>query len=209
MNRWFDKLPLIGGKIPGKITLSFIMFLFSVGLYSIFKTTDRGFCIIAMLFSFIGDISLNYNPNHDKQSKKAFIVGGIAFIFAHIFYCITYYQKIMENKFELFNMGSIFAIAVLVFVTVLAMVLNQQSSSKLFAFILIYIWVTGINYITIFSYAFSAKSIESLIILGSLLFLTSDVIIGLEKITGLKSKIARELVWWFYPIGQIILIAMA
>lgn len=70
------------------------------------------------------------------------------------------------------------------------------------------LWITGINYTTIFSFSFSAKSIQSLASLGGILFLASDAIIGFEKFLGLRSKLARGLVWWLYPIGQIILISM-
>lgn len=210
MNRWFDKLPIIGNKIPGKITLSFLMLLFSLLLSLIFRTSDRITCFVAMLFSFTGDLMLNYKRNHDDQSKQDLVVGGISFIIAHIFYCITYYQKILSRNYQLMNLGTLAAIIIIAIITISISILSKsQRHSKLFAFGIFYLLLTGINYTTIFSYAYSTKSIESIVALGGLMFLISDVIIGLEKFSGLKSKLARELVWWFYPIGQIILIAIA
>lgn len=214
MNRWFDNIPLIGKKIPGKITLSFLMFLFAILMSVVFNTTDRITCVIAMFFSFVGDIALNHNRNHEEQSKKDFLVGGIAFIVAHIFYCITYYKKIKFLGYEIFSPGSYYAIMLLLLITsfmLLARIAMKKkaTNSKLFIFGLIYLWITGINYMTIFSYSYSAKSIGLLAALGGILFLASDVIIGMEKFLGLKSKAAREAVWWLYPLGQIILIIMA
>ena len=86
---------------------------------------------------------------------------------------------------------------------------GENKRSKTFWFGIFYLWITGINYATIFSYAISARSMESIALIGGLSFLASDVIIGFERFLGLKSKVARELVWWLYPIGQIILIIMA
>lgn len=209
MNRWFDNLPIVGNKIPGKITLSFLMFIFAISMYLIFRTVDRAICILAMAFSFAGDIALNHKKNHNEQSKKDFIIGGIFFIVAHICYCMAYYRKILINNYSLFNIGSIFVISILVAITITILVLNVSKNIKLLIFAITYLWITGINYWAIFSYAFSAASLESIVAIGGLMFLASDVIIGLEKFSGLKSKLARELVWWLYPLGQIILIAIA
>lgn len=211
MNRWFNRLPLIGNKIPSKITLSFLILIFATTLAFIFNSIDRTICFFAMLFSFIGDIALNHNPNHSNQTKKDFIIGGIAFIFAHMLYCYSYYQKMSINGYTFINFGSVFTVCLLALITVIMIYVKFKSGNftKLFIFGIAYLWITGINYTTIFSYAYSEKSIESIVILGGLMFLASDLIIGLEKFFGLRSKLARELVWWLYPIGQIIIIAIA
>ena len=209
MNRWFDDFPIIGKYVSGKIVLSFFMVLFSLILFLIFRVTDRLLCVFAMIFSFIGDVALNHKPTISSQSKRDFILGGTAFIVAHIFYCVAYGLKIKENNFEIFNIGVLFAIAILLAVTIYMLAkADLRMHSKLFLFGVVYLWLTGINYITIFSFAISVKSIESICLIGGLSFLASDVIIGLEKFTGLRSKVARELVWWFYPIGQILLISV-
>jgi len=211
MNRYFDRLPIVGGKVPGKITLSFLMLVFAVVLATIFQTVDRNICIFAMLFSFIGDIALNHNTDHSKQTKKDFLIGGIAFIVAHLLYCICYSKKMMLHGFTFLNPGSTFVVLALLVVTAALLYFKSKTKdfSKLFWFGVAYLWITGINYTTIFSYGYSIKSFESLAILGGIMFLASDLIIGLEKFFGLKSKLARELVWWLYPIGQILIIAMA
>ena len=100
MNRWFDNLPIIGKRIPGKITLSFLMLIFAISMYLIFRTVDRAICVLAMAFSFTGDIALNHRKNHNEQSKKDLIIGGIFFIVAHICYCMAYYRKILMNFHE-------------------------------------------------------------------------------------------------------------
>ena len=213
MNRWFDNLPLIGKKIPGKITLSFLMFLFAIIMSIIFNTTDRVLASIAMLFSFIGDITLNHNRNHDKQSKQDFLLGGVAFIVAHIFYCMAYYKKIKFLGYTFSNPGAFHAITLLLLITAFMLLrrisMKKANDTKIFAFGMVYLWITGLNYMTIFSYSYSARPIGYLAALGGILFLASDVIIGMEKFFKLRSKAAREAVWWLYPVGQILLIIMA
>lgn len=210
MNRWFDKIPVIGNRIPGKIILSFLMLLFAILMQRIYRTSDRTICVLAMFFSFVGDVALNHKRNHNEQSLKDFVIGGTSFIFAHICYCIAYNDKIVKNNYLLINPGFVFSIFIIIAISYLTITSSKsENNPKLLAFGIAYLWITGINYITIFSYSYSVKSVESFAALGGLLFLSSDVIIGLEKFSGLKSSLARELVWWLYPIGQIILIAMA
>lgn len=214
MNRWFDRLPFLGDRIPGKITLSFLMLLLAIVLRLCFYTFDRSICVLAMVFSFCGDIFLNHNKDHTKQTKIDLILGGIAFVAAHLCFCLAYYQKTKINNFPILNNGAILAVGILIVITIIMLMRfsekdKQSKDNKLFAFGIVYLWLTGINYTTIFSYAYSIRSMESIAAIGGLLFLSSDIIIGCEKFLGLKSKLARELVWWLYPIGQIILIIMA
>ena len=213
MNRWFDNLPVIGKKVPGKITLSFLMLVYAIVLFVVIKSKDRAICVLAMIFSFVGDVSLNHNPDHSKQTNKDFIVGGISFIVAHVFYCVAYNTKIKVLGYTVFNPGAKFALIILLLITIMVILWNLTKeiyfTNKLFNFGLLYLWMTGINYITIFSYSYSVKGIQSIAAIGGLMFLASDIIIGLEKFFKLKSKLARELVWWLYPLGQIILITMA
>ena len=210
MNRWFDNIPFISEYVSGKIVLSYLMLMFSVLLGIIFKSNDRAICIFAMFFSFLGDLSLNWDFGENANRKKLFILGGFLFIIAHMFYCFSYYIKMQNNGFKFFNFGVILAIIVTLIVLLIFLLMsNKSKQTKLLHFGMFYLLLTTINYCTVFSYGFSAKSIESICIFGGLSFLASDVIIGCEKFLGLKSRVARELVWWLYPIGQILLISMA
>ncbi len=210
MNRWFENFPILGKYFPGKIVLSILMLLLSLLMVVIFPSFDRLLCLFALFFSVFGDFCLNYTPNNRKVTKEGFIVGGVSFIFAHLVFSFAYYFKIDQHGFELVNVGFYTAIVILVLVSAYLIVKSKKRRDHdIFVFGLLYLWMTGINYAIIFSYAFSVKSIESLAMLGGLSFLASDVIIGCERILDYHSKLARELVWWLYPIGQIIMILMA
>ena len=206
MNRWFDHLPILGDKVPGKIVLSFLILLLSVIMMAIFRTKDRALCTIAMLFSFLGDMALNFRD--EKKSNKSFLIGGICFSVSHILYFLAYCQLIKRGHYSYFNNGVVFSVITLLMITVMMVSVSNKKSKKL-AIAIAYLWISGINYITISSYSFSAQSIASIACIGGLFFLLSDVIIGLEQLANIKSKTLRELVWWFYPIGQIIIIIFA
>ena len=71
-----------------------------------------------------------------------------------------------------------------------------------------YTMILGMNLSIIFSFSYVSESFERAMLasIGVLLFFISDLFIGLETFLGVKSKTIRELVWWFYPIGQILII---
>ena len=209
MNRLFDNLPLIRKYVSGKIVLSFLMLLLSIILFAMFNTFSKLICVFAMMFSFFGDFALNYH-HKENSGKTRFILGGFFFAFAHLFYFVAYANKIHFHGFNYFNIGALLMILILKTMTIFFLRDNKSEiKSKLSIFALIYLWISGINYVTVSSYAFSIHSLESIALIGGLSFLVSDVIIGFERLAGLKSKVARELVWWLYPIGQIILITCA
>ena len=73
----------------------------------------------------------------------------------------------------------------------------------------IYMCIIGCNCAVIFSYAWSVKSIRSLAALGALSFFLSDLIIGVEALTGYTTDFLWGMIWWLYPIGQFFIILPA
>ena len=72
---------------------------------------------------------------------------------------------------------------------------------------MIYLAVIGTNLAAAFSYAWAQRKTNPLTFLaaaGAALFFASDFIIGL----GMMVRITKwdYLIWWLYPIGQILLI---
>lgn len=207
MNRFFDNIPMLKGKVPGKIILSLLMLVYAFCLCIFIGRTDRMICFIAMFAAFLGDFFLNH-VNLEKRTKKDFYLGTLAFICAHIIYIIAYYEQIKENNFQIFNAG--FDIAgIIIYAIIFAFTLMKKKASfNMYALGVMYLLTIGLNCAMIFSFSYSIGNIKSLAALGAILFLVSDLFIGIETFTGLKSKVIRELVWWFYPIGQIIIITM-
>ncbi len=210
MNRWFDNFPYLGKKYSGKIVLSLLMLILAAVLAIVYKTGDRCACFFAMLFAFEGDWVLNSGKTPAMQTNKIVALGGICFILAHFWYALTYFLKIYFNEYSFLNWGvNLIFFILLLIMSYFVFNMNKAKSLKMFCFGILYLWLTAFSYFMIFSYSVSAKSIEFLAAVGGLMFLASDVIIGCEKFLGLRSKLARELVWWLYPMGQTLIIIFA
>ena len=100
-----------------------------------------------------------------------------------------------------------FACYVLMIVMTMIMVLVRNVEIKSMFFLsMIYLFVISTNCATVYSYAYSARGMAIISAVGVFSFLLSDYFIVMEKVCDIKSKVLRELIWWFYPVGQILLI---
>lgn len=211
MDQWFDNFPLFKGKVSGKITLSYLLLFYAMLLSMVWLTKDRVICVIAMAFSFMGDFSLNYR-SLEERTKKDFLYGTICFMVAHFMYVFTYLELIKNHNFEILNAGFFLAatIVVIVLIWFLVMILKTRKTKLTMMHIvgIFYVLIIGLNCSVIFSFSHSIGNIRGLAALGALCFFVSDILIGTETFLGVKSKIVRKFVWFFYPIGQFLIITM-
>lgn len=210
MNTRFKKImshiPLISNKT--KIIISISLVIFAFVLFSICPTAlDRQICLLAMAFSFFGDLALNCMPIN-KRPHWLLYIGAAFFMVAHLQYAAAYYWLIRESNEQFFNLGASFACTfiVLLFIASVAFTIYSKSKPKLMTIVVfcLYTIIIGINFVTIYSYSWSFYSAS---FIGALSFLISDFIIGVETVFKVKSETLRKLVWIFYPIGQILIIA--
>lgn len=203
-NYIMSKIPLITNRTKLIISmglLAFAFIMYNASSHSI----DSKLCLGAMCFSFLGDVALNCTP-HGKRPHYLLYTGAVFFMLAHITYADAYGFLIGQNG--LLNLG---AFAALVFVllltsmTVLIAIINGSTPKKsMIVVFCVYAIVIGYNFVTICSYSYSFHAIS---FVGALSFLISDFIIGIENIFKIKNDTLRKLVWIFYPIGQILIIA--
>lgn len=199
-------IPLISNKTKLTISLALVIFAF---IFSCIRPNglDSLICLVAMAFSFFGDLSLNCMPLN-KRPHWLLYIGAAFFMVAHLQYAVAYYLMIHESGEVFFNLGASLACTfiVLLFVSTVIFAIYSKSKVKPMTIIVfcLYTLVIGINFVTIYSYSwiFSAVSF-----VGALSFLISDFIIGIETVFKVKSETLRKLVWIFYPIGQIMIIA--
>lgn len=203
-SKLMDYIPLISNRT--KIKISIFLVIYAYLSYIVHpESLDSTFCCIAMIFSFIGDLSLNSMPLQ-KRPNWLMYIGAIAFMAAHLIYAKAYYVLI-SNSYEFFNLGMIISSVFMVLfllISIICVIKSKQSLELLMIIVFgIYIFIIGINFITICSYSWSAKSLS---FIGALSFLISDFIIGVETVFKIKSTTLRKLVWIFYPIGQFLII---
>lgn len=198
-------IPLISNKT--KLLISITLLCFAFILYCIQPNElDRQLCLLAMLFSFLGDLSLNCMPIN-KRPHWLLYLGAAFFMIAHLLYATAYYWLIRESNNLFFNLGAVIACTfiILLFAVSIAFTIYSKNRPSIMTIIVfcLYTFIIGINFVTIYSYSWIFASAA---FIGALSFLISDFIIGIETVFKVKSEILRKLVWIFYPIGQILIL---
>ena len=202
LEKIMDYIPLISNRTKLIISASLLGFAFM--LCFIRPGPDSTLCLIAMFFSFIGDISLNGMPL-EKRPKKLMYIGAGFFMVAHLVYASAFNTLMKTSVF--FNPGAIVGIIfiALMCITLIACTRKAEPLGNTMIIVFgIYCLIIGINFVTIASYSYAFKSIA---VFGALSFLISDFIIGVETLFKIKSPILRKLVWIFYPLGQFMILS--
>jgi len=191
--------------LPGSFVLTMLMSLFAIILALIDCTAARWLCCIAMIFSTVGDIFLMDFRDLSRKFPNYFLIGASFFIVAHLFYAGAFAYLIRQNGYRLTN-GAFWAAVVLSGV-VLICFLIRRTNTAMMGLLFAYLTVITVNCSLVFSYTQSSFAHSPLVILGAigaLSFYLSDLIIGLEKFMGISRF--GFLIWWLYPIGQILLL---
>lgn len=196
--------------LPGKLVLTLLLSLLALVMVIVFPTSDRVLCLVAMLFSSAGDIVLmNYKKIGDRMLVPYFFVGAVLFMISHVFYFFAFFSVIRGNGYSYLNAG-VFGVAALIIMIAAAFGVTafRRGHCKINVFLLlcIYLMIIGINCATICSFSYSAGGTAWIAAVGALSFLISDLIIGLERLLGVASPRLRAAIWWFYPIGQILIL---
>lgn len=203
MNRYFACFGL-----PGSLVLTGLMSLLALVLALCFPTPARWLCLAAMLFSSVGDIFLMHLPVIEKKLPNYFVFGAASFMIAHVLYALCYARLIRQSGAAIFNPGAAVMIAIAaamaVWFIVSARKLGRMDQLPL---ILAYIVMISLDAGMVFSYAWSqglSNPFALLAAIGAVSFFVSDLIIGLGMVMGITRY--DYLIWWYYPIGQILMI---
>lgn len=205
MNRFFRWFGL-----PGRLVLTVLMSAFACIMAAISPSLPRLLAVIAMVLSSLGDIILmDYHPITDSLPFRGFIPGALVFTVAHLFYIAAFGYSIYDAGYSYINAGVVaaFACYVLMIVLTLVIVLSRNTEiNSMFFLSMIYLFVITANCATVYSYAFSHGGLAIVSAIGVFSFLVSDYFIVMDKVCQIKSKTLKSLIWWFYPIGQIMLL---
>ncbi|MBP3705429.1 MAG: hypothetical protein J6I98_07845 [Clostridia bacterium] len=199
--RWFG--------LPGAVVLTSLLSAFALCRAAAAPTPVRFVCFAAMALSSVGDIFLAHLKSLNARFQNCFLIGAVFFMAAHLLYVLTYGMKLFHTAGALlWNTGT--AIALLIGLTAFCLMLTLSIKSrrtKNLPLIAVYLFIILLNCSAVFTYAF-AQGFSSLSAVcaatGVLSFLLSDLVIGLN----LAGNIHRFdfLIWWLYPIGQVLLI---
>ena len=201
--RWFG--------LPGSLVLTSLLSALALTLALTDPTPVRWLCFAAMAFSSAGDVFLSHRKKLSERFKHCFEIGAALFMVSHLLYALCFGMKTHLQLVPILNGGAVIALllgaaaaAVLIHLSV------RCGRAKKLPLPLIYLSVILINCAAVLSYvcAQNPLSVSAFCAAAGILsFMISDFIIGL----GFACSIHRYdfLVWWFYPIGQILLILAA
>lgn len=197
------------GRSPGKAVLTLLLSLTAIVLFIRNPCAPRLFCAIAMGLSSIGDFCLMYRPEKKEPPPLSFLIGAVFFLLAHISYILAY-MSAMRFTLPALNTGAVIGCLLLLTGMSSMLMFKKRNPQPLFrAGGLVYLLMISINCFVISTYAFEQGGIRLLCSLGAVSFFISDYLIGariFSDIAFFQSNTAKEAVWWFYPIGQFLMI---
>lgn len=204
MNHYFQWFGL-----PGSFVLTCLMSLMAVVLALFLPSSHRFLCAAAMIVSSMGDIVLmNFKGIGNRMSVPYFYVGAVLFMAAHLLYIAAFSLRIRQNGYPLVNAGFWAAVVCVLVIWILltAFSLRDGRLGPMYLLCLVYMCIIGCNCAVIFSFAFSAGGWYLVAAAGAFSFFISDLIIGVDKLANFTTPALQEGIWWFYPIGQILII---
>ena len=194
--------------LKGSLVLTVLLSAFALALAAVSSSTVRWLCFAAMLMSSIGDIFLMHFQVIERHVPNDFAAGAGCFMLAHLLYTACFGRKISAAGFGYFNGGTAAALAIAAGCLIYFLFVCGNRSQLPLA--LIYLAIILLNCATVFSYAWSrgiGSPLALLAAVGAVCFLASDLVIGLGVLVN--EHRFDYLIWWLYPIGQILLIVGA
>ena len=203
--RWFG--------LPGNFVLTLLISLYGIILACIFRTPSRIICAAAMLLSTLGDIILmDYKPVTKRLPLRGFTAGAASFGIAHIVYASAFIFTTVSSGYNVINWGFFCGIGLSI-IALIALILlmrtKEQDSTVMKVLPFCYLLLISFNLTVIFSCSVNRGAYGLISGIGALSFFISDLILSIRLVSNIKIKHNEELVWWVYPIGQILLLTGA
>lgn len=191
------------GKKIGKITKPMLLPLLLI-YYLISAQTVSVFPIIAIIMSWAGDVLLMI------KGIKWFIFGGVAFMFSHLFYIISYSFFIDFSNKMIF---AVIPVAIIYYIVSYRIIRSVRKGIPLsglyFPFILYLVFNSTMNIFALMLLVTSPSLITVSIFAGAVLFFISDCILFLRNFHENKSLIpnANFIVMFTYALGELLIVS--
>ena len=194
--------------LPGAFVLTMLLSLTALIPAILRPKKERWLVFAAMAMSSVGDLFMMNFGSLGRIFPDTFATGAAAFMIAHLIYICAFRTMAKKRGGRFLNGGAalagLIALGCAVYFTKICMDRNFFSR---FGLAMAYLAVIGLNLAAIFSYAwtgFGKNPLTLLAAIGAASFFASDFIIGLGV---LASNFRYDwLIWWLYPIGQLLLI---
>ncbi len=194
--------------LPGNLVLTCLISLYALIMAIVFRTPEHIICAFAMLLSSLGDIILmNYRPIVDRLPFRGFTAGAASFGLSHATYTAAFIYIIVSRGYSFVNFGAFSGIALFLLSIAALFIMKAHNREKISMLLpLCYLLLICTNCTVIFSCAFSGGAFGIISAIGAISFFISDMFLAFKIVAGVYTKTMEELVWWFYPIGQILIL---
>ncbi len=196
------------GIIDGRVVLTALLSLFSVVLAIVYRTSERKACCIAMIMSSLGDLFLmNFAQVEDWFPVPVFYVGMLCFVLSHIIYATSFILIIKKHKKPIKNFGIMGGVIIALFTLITCVYLFIKTGGNPISFLIAciaYLFIICFDCSIIFSAAVSTKGMRYVAAIGIVSLMISDLFIAFMKLGNMYQ--CEWLIWWFYPIGQLLII---
>lgn len=203
-------MELLTGSSNPTLTLSLYLVILALVLAVVFRTLPRTIRAFAMAVSFAADLMLGqYPPFLTLTGGYSFPLGAVMFMAAHLLYFTSYVLLIRESGKRVFNPGFFVGCAVTLGAIIALTVLyfqNPLADPGMLLLGIAYGLVIGTLCTAVCTHAFIKKGIAFASMAGILSFMASDMVIGLSRIGGVSFYNSGEIIWFFYPIGQLLIL---
>lgn len=191
-------------EIIGKSAVMSIILILAIVLALTLKSQrNRILVIVATLFGLIGDVIMALD------ASWRVMVGGSFFLLEHIVYIVMLILLIKKERIDLrkniaFYIGVAFFVISTIVIEALAFTMVEKQNVALALLVALYILGLSTNLALNFAYSYKKKGTYYLFALGMLIFFITDIWVFLSALK--INSAASNLIWYFYPIGQLLLV---
>ena len=174
-----------------------LLVLFFIFNTESFASSLKKWIVVALLFSWVGDVLLMF----ESANANFFIFGLVAFLLAHIFYIVLFDQIRVREKFK----QSLFPLLPIAIYYFLLISLLQPDLGGMQKPVSIYGLVISIMLsFAIDLWRLKDRAVAVLIILGALLFISSDSLLAINKFYK-QFELAGIAVMSTYGVAQLLI----
>ena len=193
------------------LQLSFALVVFALACAVCVRNVPAWVKFVAMAVCFVADMIMgSYAPLGRLIGGCSFEKGAAVFMLGHALYLVAFGVAAWRARARLrwtgFWVGTgISAMAVAALVTLYF--LNPAPKAAMLVLGLVYGLFIGSVCVTVFVYAFAVRGAVAFVnAVGIVCFMISDMLIGVQAIGGLDFPWRYQLTWFFYPIGQFMML---
>ncbi len=167
----FDMYALIIENKAMEMIFKPLLMILIISIYSITAVRHHFVFIIALIFSFLGDVFLLFG-------KTYFVLGLLSFLLTHLLYI-----KLITKFVKKTNITTYFknALPFVLFFLVIISTISKNTENLLLPVILYGIIISAFGTVTLLNYTQKRNSNNKLLLIGAILFILSDAVLAIAE----------------------------